>query len=178
MHRTPNEIILEIKSETDVFKKIRLIEFLRQDSGLRLVEIAKMLDIKPSYLSNLMRLTSLPEIIIDSYYSNTLSLSHLIILSRLKSENEQIYLFERCLELNLSVHQLEEEVRIKLHGMYLSKNYLSEGEKAKIEEKIKKIDSSIKVKIIQSRIKSKLIITVEKDLDSFAKFIKKLTNHL
>ena len=104
-----------IRNEPDVFVKARLIKHLIQEKDIKTSEIAQKLSVDPSYVSNLLRILNLPEIIVDGYYSHVLSLSHLMVLSRLKEPDDMIPLYEQILTETMSVGKLEEVVREKLY---------------------------------------------------------------
>lgn len=165
-----------IKNEEDIFKKAKLIiELIGQDL-VKQNELAKKLNVKESYLSHLKRILKLPEIVIDGYYSKTLSPSHLMVLSRLKNEQDMIYLYEKVLAENLNVQQLETEIRSILFNINDDKKALTKEEKEKIEHFFKRIDSNCKVKVIQTRISAKVIISLSGSSKKTTETLKKLIN--
>jgi len=101
----------EIKGETDIVKKVKLLERLVSYDNIKLKEIAGRLGVKSSYICHLLRLRRIPEAVIDGYYAKNISLSHLFIISRLKDEDKILKAYERVLIESLSVKKTEELVR-------------------------------------------------------------------
>ena len=67
--------------------------------------------------------------IVDGYYSKLISISHLFMISRLKTKEDMMKIYEKVLSQNLTVLQTEAEVRdilyqIKTTGLVLDKNEL------------------------------------------------------
>lgn len=157
MEQDTLDYIEQIKNTSDYFAKAKLITFLVRQKNIKVKDLAKALSLKPSYLCHIMRLSKLSEIIMDGYYSELISMSHLFVISLLHEEGDIMEIYELVLRDSLTVLQTEELVRAKLHGVS------SEGEYIQ-EETLKKVQSSLKVgynadvKIIQTRIKTKMII--------------------
>ena len=80
-----NSLYLSFKEEKDLFKKVKSLTALRKEKNISLIEISKNVGLSPSYLSHMIRLNKLPELILDGYYSNLISVTHLYIISRLKN---------------------------------------------------------------------------------------------
>ncbi|MFZ2206424.1 MAG: hypothetical protein WA061_07240 [Microgenomates group bacterium] len=157
MEQDTLDYIEQIKNTTDYFAKAKLITFLVRKKNIKVKDLANALSLKPSYLCHIMRLSKLSEIIMDGYYSELISMSHLFVISLLHEEGDIMEIYESVLRDSLTVLQTEELVRAKLHGVS------SEGEYIQ-EETLKKVRSSLKegynaeVKIVQTRIKTKVII--------------------
>lgn len=168
-------IIEKVKKESDPFTKAKLINFLHREKNFTLKKLAEILHCQKSYFSQLKRLLKLPEILIDGYYSKTISLSHLIIISRLKDNKEMINVYEKVLANNLSTNKTEELVREKIYQIR------SNGKRAEpkiienIKKKFKKIDKEVEVKIIQTRIKAKVILEIKGDLRKTSFFLEKIS---
>ncbi len=152
----------QIKKEQDLFIKAKLILALQKDKQLPLVDVAKNIGLKPSYLSHILRLNKLPELIVDGYYSQQISISHLFIISRLKNVDDMFQVYESALADDLSALQTQDLVREKL---YQVKNV---GEHIPLEEVKAFINlltkEKITVKVIQTRIKGKIIIEIKGEL--------------
>lgn len=169
-----DKIIVQIKNETDVFNKARLIDFLRRKKDIPLKTISEKLKLKPQYLAQIMRLIRIPEIIVDGFYSQLVSLSHLFILARIKDPKKMVKLYEKILTKNLKTSQTEALVREILYGIKTTVNRLTEQEKLILIENITRGNKDIKVLITQTRIKSKIIIEIKSDLDKASNLLKKL----
>ena len=151
------EYIEQIKRETDYFGKTKLIDFLVHQKKIKVKDLAAALGLKPSYLCHVMRLNKLSEIIMDGYYSKLISMSHLFVISLLKSQTDIMDIYEVVLRDNLTVLQTEELVREKLHGVSSEGEYVG---KNKIQELKLKINEHFHAaaKITQTRTKTKLLI--------------------
>lgn len=174
MQEEIEKYINQVKSETDVFNKAKLLEFLRRKKDIPLKTLSEKLKITSSYLSQIMRLVRIPEIIMDGYYSNTISLSHLLIISRIKDKEKIIKIYEKILAENLTTTQTEPLVRDTIYGIKTTNRRLSEEEKKVIIDKINRGNKEVKVTVTQTRIKSKVIIEIKTDLEKASNILKKL----
>ena len=86
MNDSANHLLDSLKEETDIFTKARLIRTLHLEHDVPLHDIAHVLSIKPSFVSHILRLNRLPELIVDGFYSGLISITHLFILARLLTE--------------------------------------------------------------------------------------------
>lgn len=174
-----DRIISQIKNSTDPFNKAKLLDFLQSQKQIRISDLGKLLVMKPSYICHFLRLNRLSEMIVDGYYSKLISLSHLFIISRIKDPKKLMAVYEKILSNNLTVSQTEELVRDVIHGIKSKGQYLDENYKADIITKLSAMYKDIKVKLIQSRIKSKLILEIRGSLDesnkTLTKIIEKIT---
>jgi len=164
----------QIKKETDVFIKARLLNFLKKEKGWRVIDLSQRLNLKPSYICHLLRLNRLPEIVVDGYYNKMISKSHLFVLSRLPSEKEMIKVYELILEKNLDVSKTENLVREIVYQIKNEGDYLSLEEKEDLIKKIESLEENIKAKVIQTRVKSKLIIEIKGSLKKTSKILRKI----
>lgn len=150
-------VIEQIKNTPDYFQKAKLIAYLMRDHKVRIKDIAEMLNMTQSYVCHIIRLNKLPELITDGYYSKLITISHLFVLSLLKSEEAMITLYEEILRDSLSVKATEERIRNMVHnvsseGDYVDKHHIQESTQVVMDK------YSAKVKLIQTRIKTKLIL--------------------
>jgi hypothetical protein len=164
----------QIKKETDVFIKARLLNLLKKEKGWRVIDLSKRLNLKPSYICHLLRLNRLPEIVVDGYYNKMISKSHLFVLSRLPSEKEMIKVYELILEKNLDVSKTEDLVREIVYQIKNEGDYLSLEEKEDLIKKIESLEENIKAKVIQTRVKGKLIIEIKGSLKKTSKILRKI----
>jgi transcriptional regulator with XRE-family HTH domain len=177
MDQEITRIITQIKETSDYFQKARLLLFLRREKNLKGSEIAEQIGLKPSYLSHLLRLNRLPELVKDGYYSKLVSISHLFIISRLKDEQKILAAYEKILAENLTTQQTETLIRemlyqLKNHGQYLTKEEREEFNKTLLAANM------IKTKIIQSRLKAKLIIEIKGNLERTTRELRKIMSLL
>lgn len=167
-----------IKLHTDPLAQSQLIAELRRDTQLRSKDISDYLEIQPSYLSHLIRIAKLPEIIIDGYLSKHLTFTHLILISRLKTQEDMVQLYEEVLKGSLSVAQTEQRIRDMLYHIDNSGRYLSNNRITSIKDKIERSlsEETCKVSIIQTRIKAKITIEVSGNLEKTSRFLDAFGN--
>lgn len=172
------KIILQLKEEKDIFNRARLLQYLIKEKGIRNKDLALKLGIKPSYLCHLLRLNKLPPLIVDGYYSKLISMSHLLVLSRLNDEKTMTKIYEMILAGNLSVAQTEEKVREALHQIKDGGKYVSPEKIKSLITKIKKDFPNAKIKLIQTRIKGKLIFEIKGSLKNSSFFLERIIDKL
>jgi hypothetical protein len=147
----------QIKQTNDYFAKAKLITFLVRKKKIKVKDLSVSLGLKPSYLCHIMRLNKLSEIIMDGYYSQLITLSHLFVLSLLTTESDIMDVYEAVLGNSLTVLQTEELVRSKRHGISPAGEYIQEVKIKHIKSKLKE-SFNAEMKVIQTRIKTKVII--------------------
>lgn len=174
MDNKVEELFAQIKAEPDVLRKSHLIYKLRKEEDVPLQDIAHALNLKPSYLSHILRLRRLPELIVDGYYSDLISLSHLFVLSRLKNAESMVALYEKVLAENLSSLQTEFLVREHLHGVKTDGEYLPAMEKEKYVFEGHKHNTKVKVDLKQSRIKTTLTVELKGSVKDANSLIRNL----
>ena len=161
-----------IKQEEDIIQKVKKLSELVKLDEVKLKDVAAKLGVQSSYVCHLLRLTRIPDAVIDGYYSNNISLSHLFIISRLKDPAVIINVYEKVLSDTLSVKKTEELVRNILYGVKTQGEYLSQEEKEIFKEKIKTLKKNINLDIIQTRIKSKIVLEFKGDLENTSKLLR------
>jgi len=174
MANTVEEIVGQVKNQHDVFYRAKLLLHLKKEKGLGIGEISRKSGIKPSYLCHFLRLNRLPEIVVDGYYAKSVTLSHLFILSRLKDPLQTIDAYENILKHNLTVLDTEMMVRQLLYGIKSSGKYLPQSAAEKINARIISSNKNISLKVIQSRIKGKLIIEIKDGLGKTTPMLSEL----
>ncbi|MFH1827484.1 MAG: hypothetical protein ABH812_03595 [bacterium] len=161
------------KFETDHFKKAEILHILSKEKGIGFSEIGKNINLSPSYISHILRLLKLPDLIVDGYYSKLIAVTHLYIISRLSTHKEMIEVYETVLTKNLTTLETDEIVRQKLFGIKSEGQYMTNEEKQHLGDKITQIVDG-KSKIVQSRINSKLTITIKGSLKETTEKLRKL----
>lgn len=177
MDQEIDSVFTQIKDSQDYFQKAKLILFLKRDRGLRVNEIGKKIGLKPSYISHILRLNHLPELVKDGYYSKLISVSHLFIISRLKTDKQMIDVYEKILGDNLSTQQTESMIREILYQLKDRGEYLSQEERSEFSKNYNGNDA-IRTQIIQSRLKGKLIIEIKGNLEKTSEELRKIMNLL
>jgi len=178
MNQEIADLITSIKEETDVFSKASEIANLLKEKNLKIIDLAKELGLTSSYICHLLRLNKLPEIIIDSYYSKSINISHLFILSRINNKEKMLDAFEEILKKSLTVIQTEELVREYLYGIKTKGNHLRIKVKEEMTKNFLEKYPETKIKIIQTRVKGKIIIEIKGDLTKTSKAIINIINQL
>lgn len=171
-------LLTQIKQDKDIFQKSRLIEYIINEKKLRIVDLAKKIGFKSSYICHLLRLKKIPEAIIDGYYSKSISSSHIYILSRLNDKKQMIELYEKILGENYTVKQTENAVRDYLYQVKSIGKYINKETVEKLKEKIMEKHPEVGVKIIQTRIKGKIVLEVKGDLKKSSEIIKLILKKL
>jgi len=170
--------VSQIKSEGDIFNKAKLIKFITAEKGIRIVDLSKKLNIKPSYICHILRLNLLPELIIDGYYSKLISLSHLFIISRIKDKKKLMEVYEKIITHNLTIIQTEVLVRETIYGIKTVGNYITGAELDNLRARLKQENEIITLKIVQSRIKSKMIFEISGSLEKTTAVFKRLIDKI
>lgn len=164
--------INEIKSEKNPLRQARLISDLRELDLISNVKLAELLGVKPSHLSHLIRILRLPEIVLDGYASRLLSLTHLIIMSRVADTDKLVALYEEVLSKSLTIAQTEHRVREILYQVDSHGEYLSTDSLHKYEERLASALGAGNVKIIQTRIQCRIVIEMPGNLEITTKYLE------
>ena len=172
-----NEIIDRIKHEKDFFAKAKLIRFLQKEQQVPLREISQKIGLMPSYVSHILRLAKLPELIVDGYSSQLISISHLFIIARLKSEQDMIEIYEKALGVNLTTLEIENLVREKLYGIKNQGEYLGQDERDDLLGKVQEA-SGATAQVVQTRIKGKIVLEIKGNLIDTTQALRRLLNLL
>lgn len=176
MNTSLQNLVERIQKEEDPFSKAKLLNTLKKEKQISLRSISAQVKLKPSYMSHILRLLKLPPLIVDGYYSQLVTLSHLFILSRLTDEKEMISLYEKVLADDLTSQQTEQLVREVLYGLKNEGEYLRKQEVEEFLGAIKAEDR--KAKIIQTRTRGKFILELEGNLIKTTKQLKRLMSIL
>ena len=171
-------LLNQIKLDKDIFQKSRLIEYVIKEKNLRVIDLSNKIGYKSSYICHLLRLKKIPEVVVDGYYSKSISSSHIFILSRLNDKKQMIELYEKILGENFTVKQTENEVRNYLYQVKSIGKYIKREDIEKLTKKIKEKYPDLDVEIIQTRIKGKIIFEVKGDLEKSSKNIKQVIEKL
>ena len=171
-------LLNQIRSDKDIFQKSRLLEYVIKEKNLRITDLANKIGYKPSYICHLLRLKKVPDVIVDGYYSKSISSSHIYILSRLNDKKQMIELYEKILVENYTVKQTESAVREYLYQVKSIGKYIDKESIEKTTKIIKEKYPELNVQIIQTRIKGKIILEIKGDLEKSSKILKKILEKL
>ena len=173
-----DQLIEAVKKETDIMQKVRFLTQLVKTKDVKVKDIAEKIKVQSSYICHLLRLNRLPDVIIDGFYSDNISLSHLFIISRIKDPAKMFAIYENVLAEGLTVKKTEELVRDSLYGIKTQGDYLSPEEKKSYIEKLAATRKNLNVQIIQTRIKSKIILEIKGNLENTGKEVRSLLKSL
>ncbi|EKE13653.1 MAG: hypothetical protein ACD_12C00874G0005 [uncultured bacterium] len=171
-------LLNQIKSDKDIFQKSRLIEYVIKEKNLRIIDLANKIGFKSSYICHLLRLKKIPDVIIDGYYSKSISSSHIYVLSRLNDKKQMINLYEKILGENYTVKQTESAVRDYLYQVKSIGKYINKENTEKLTNKIKEKYPEINTQITQTRIRGKIILEVKGNLETSSKILKQVLEKL
>lgn len=168
----------QIKQENDLISKAKLLHFLHKDKKERIIDIAKILGLKAAYVCHILRLNKLSDLIIDGYYSQMISISHLFVLSRLHKTEDMMQVYEKILAENLTVIKTEELVRELLFHVSSKGDKVDEHIAKNTQTALQKKYPDLKLQIKQTRIKSTIIIEQKGSLDKTTPLVKHICSLL
>lgn len=173
-----DEYLEKFNSSEDIFDKARIINFLIKEKNFRVKDIAFKLGVSSSYICHLQRILKLPEIIIDGYYSDVITISHLFLLSRINDNQKIIKIYEKILADNLTIQQSENLIREQLHGLLDKGNRLKKEELVDLVSKFNKKFPEVMIKIVQTRRYGKILINIKGNLEKTSKLIRKIIDEV
>lgn len=150
-----------IRDTTDPFEKARAMKDTIYEVPMTLLSLASHLHVSPTYISNYLRLLRVPTIARDGYYGQLISLSHLFIIARVKAVDKMISLYERVLAEDLPTSKTEELVRDVLHNIKNEGDRMTDKTQETLIHSLKKISPALEVKVIQTRIRAKVVLSVK-----------------
>lgn len=154
-----DSVVEQIKKETNFITKAKLLRFLVVDRGIRIKDISKTIGMKESYVCHILRLNKLNDLVVDGYYSKLISISHLFIIARLHDTEQIEKAYETVLSNSYTVSQTEELIREMLYRTKTTGEHMEKKEIESLSQKIEDIHE-VKVKVVQSRIKTKCLIEI------------------
>lgn len=173
-----SQLIIDAVSEQDIFRKAELFYNLKTAHRVRVKDLAKSAGMKASYLCHILRLIKLPEIVRDGYYNKTVSLSHLFIIARLHKTEDMIEVYEQVLAESLTATQTEELIRAKLYKVSSGGEYLEHEYESALQQSLRTVSDSVSVKIVQTRVRGKLLIELKGGLSETTPGLKTLVQKL
>ena len=178
MFQDITSLLNQIKEDKDIFQKSRLLEYIIKEKNYRIIDLANKIGYKSSYICHLLRLKKIPEVVVDGYYSKSISSSHIFILSRLNDKKQMIELYEKILGNDYTVKQTESAVREYLYKVKSIGKYINKESTEKLTQKIKEKYPELNIQIIQTRIKGKVILELKGDLEKSSKTLKQILEKL
>lgn len=169
------------REDLNPIERGRAFQRLIQEFGLPIIEVAKRVGKSSSYISNSIRLLSLPDAIKDGLLSGAITEGHARAITGLGEPELKISAYKTILAQDASVRDTEELARrIKakrgMRGHRRIDEVLSE-DLAIITKDLEKITEG-KVKIKQSMIEAKMTFTFKGPYEKTTKAIKKIYEKL
>lgn len=177
MDTVTQELFDKLNQEQDVLQKAELVKILRLDREVSAKRIARAIHKHPSYVSHLLRLTKIPRIVIDGYYSEQVSATHLMILSRLQTDQEIIDAYEQILKGNLTAGQTELLVRKFKYDVTDEGKNIDTRHLEALEKELRDVLNA-KVTLIQSRVRTKIVLEKRGNTDVTTDFIENVVEKL
>lgn len=168
------KVIEQIQKEANFLVKARLIRQLRRDNQISVTQLGVLLKMKPAYICHIYRLNKLPDLVIDGYYSKLITVSHLFSIARLPTSDQMVNIYEKVLQENLSVLQTEELVREYKYHVKSRGSHIPKEELVSFIERMKMKYPELTTKIIQTRIKGKLIFEVKGSLKESTEILRRI----
>lgn len=166
--------IIKLQTSSDPFEKGTIIDALLLAKSFSIKTIAERMGITQAYVCHYMRMSKIPQVVRDGYYDELISQSHLIILSRLKTEHDMIDAYEKIISESFTTLQLEAYVREKLYGVKSIGKYLTDYDKEQLTYNLHKMLRPSSIQIIQSRTKGRVVIEFKGSLVVTSALIRKL----
>lgn len=170
--------------DLNALERAQAFKRLLDEFNLSTGEIAIKVGKSASYVSNTLRLLTVPDVLKDALASGATTEGHVRALASLEDPHLILEAYKEILNKNLSVRGAEELARkmksreniapkqqkpvLRLQNEELDK---FEGELA---EKLNADDAKVKVKISQSRIESKLIVVVRGNTEATSSVIRRI----
>lgn len=163
---------------------------LMDEFGLMNAEIAQRVGKSPAYVSNTIRLLTLPDALKDALMSGQTSEGHARALTALEDPHLIVEAYKEVLKKNLSVRGTEELVRrlrsrrgmLPRKGTRLETTHILNEEVERIQdglnEMFAKIDNGAAVKYVLTASQAKLDIKLPGDPDKTAEIIRKINEAL
>ncbi|MEK7071062.1 MAG: hypothetical protein AAB966_04600 [Patescibacteria group bacterium] len=164
--------IERLSTESDPIAKAKLLLEIKREQLISLAKLCSLIKMTPSYMSHLLRLNKLPILVIEGFYSDLISLTHLFIIARLNTEQEMVLLYEKVLGQDLTVGQTEELVREELYRMKNEGSFITPGEKKSFMLEIEK--QGFEGKIVQSHTRAKLTVSLKGNLQNTTQKLRDL----
>lgn len=171
--KSVDELLNLLKDERDIFRKARIVHQLRIDKEISLNTIGGFLHKHPSYISHLIRLLRIPQLAVDGYYSGQISATHLMILSRLQTEKQMVEAYEEILKKDLTAPQTEMYIRQLKFDVNTDNEMLDSKAIEEIANRLQEKHEA-RVRVIQSRVRGKIVIEKRGNSQETSVFIKKM----
>ncbi len=171
------ELFDSLNAEQDVLQKAVLVQTLVRDREVSVKRIGRAIQKHPSYVSHLLRLIKIPQIVVDGYYGKLITATHLMSISRLSSETEIIEAYQEILAHNLNVSQTETLIRRLRYDVAEETIDVDLRQLAKKEKELRD-DLEAKVTILQTRVRAKIVIEKRGKISDTSQFLSMIIERL
>ncbi|PIY80153.1 MAG: chromosome partitioning protein ParB [Candidatus Pacebacteria bacterium CG_4_10_14_0_8_um_filter_42_14] len=185
---TPKEMlemaIIENVQRTDLTAIERALAFqqLQREFGFSIADVAKRISKSGSYVSNTLKLLTLPDAIKDGLISGSISEGHARAISGIPDEATMVEVYKRILKETASVRRAEElarfykqrsdEPRFRVaRRVYETDTREVEAWERKIQDMLK---ASAKLKLVRTQQQTKISITIKGDPHQTQKDLEKI----
>ena len=161
---------------------------LIDEFGLTTSEIAIKVGKSAPYVSNTLRLMTVPDVLKDALASGATTEGHVRALASLEEPNLILEAYKLILSRNLSVRGAEElsrkmKTRENIVPRQQSPSLRLQNDdldryQGEIQEKLSSNDADVKVKVSQSRVEGKILITIRAKTDTSSYVIKKIRDSI
>lgn len=159
------------RQDLHAIERAKGFQQLQREFNLSVAEIAKRISKSESYVSNSLKLLTLPDLIKDAVIGGGITEGHARAISGLVKESEQIECFREIVDNKASVRDAEALVRVKKAQAKIVPDYLRKPDLqvqldaiAKIKEKLStRLPSPVAMMLRRSGTQTKLTITLKGD---------------
>lgn len=164
------------KKRLGAIERAKTLERLIKEGGLTSKQIAEKIKRSPAYVSNALRLLTLPEALQDALASDLISAGHARALAAIKDKRAMIEVYKKILKEEGSVRlaeKLAREIRTKAAKKKIAKQDIWE----KIKREISEVLDEAEVDLSRSRVQSRLTITLKGGYEKTEAWLEKI-HHL
>jgi len=177
MDTTTRSLFEKLTNEADILRKAALVLELRKDFEIQVKEIAQTINKHPSYVSHLLRLQKIPQIVVDGYYGHLISATHLMLLSRLDDEASIIELYQEVLKKSLTVAQTDAAVRTLRYDVTDDGADIDTEALTRIQTELSE-ELGAKVTVLQTRVRTKIVLEVRGSVTNTTAFLNLVRERL
>lgn len=169
------------REDLNAIERAQAFQRLIEEFGLPLSEIAKRIGKSESYVSNTMRLLSLPDAIKDGLISQAITEGHARAIAGLADVKLMVGAYKTILTESASVRRAEDLAR-RLKAQY-DKKPLHRVERIhsdELDEMAKDIAQAVNglVKITQSKVEARMVFVIRGNLEATSKILKSIHQRL
>jgi len=162
------------KKNLDPITRAKALKRLIDEFSFTSRKIAEKIKKSPAYVSNTLRLLSLPEALQDALVSGLIAEGHARALAAINDQKEMIMAYKHILQKDGSVRMAEQLAR-KVKTRLSKKSALGPPELIeKIKKEIAEIFDNTSVELLRSRVQTKMTITFKGNYQKTEALLQKL----